>query len=83
MVLGEVVCELMFGVVFWGFVCFVYVVFGFFRSLGLAKVSFKGARKPSVFHTPESLLVSFPWALICRKMAVGMEAIMMCVCFVW
>jgi hypothetical protein len=31
-----------------------------FKSLGVAKVSFSGARKPSVFHTPEPLFVSTP-----------------------
>ncbi len=31
-----------------------------FKSLGVTKVSFNRARKPSAFHTPETLLVSTP-----------------------
>ncbi len=53
------------------------------RSLELARVSLSGARKPSNFQTPEPLLISTPCALICRKMTVGMVAIIMCVCLVW
>jgi hypothetical protein len=53
------------------------------RSLPLASVSLSGARKPSDFQTPEPLLVSTPCALICRKMTVGMVAMIMCVCLVW
>jgi len=46
--------------------CGLVVVFLFLellKSLGLAKVSFRGARKPSVFHTPEPLFVSVPRCL--------------------
>ncbi len=46
------------------------------RSLELARVSLSGARKPSDFQTPEPLLISTPCALICRKMTVGMVAMM-------
>jgi len=53
------------------------------RSLGLATVSFKGARKPSVFQTPEPLLVSVPCCRISRSVSVGMDAMMMFVCLEW
>jgi hypothetical protein len=53
------------------------------RSLPMASVSISGARKPSDFQTPEPLFVSTPCALICRKMTVGMVAMIMCVYLVW
>jgi len=57
--------------------------FELFRSFSLASVSFNGARKPFVFHTPDLGLVSTPCSLICKNVAVGMVAIMMWVSFVW
>jgi len=58
-VFGEAVCEVVGvnGEVGFGLAG---VFLELFKSLGVAKVSFNGARKPSVFHTPEPFLVSTP-----------------------
>ncbi len=45
------------------------------RSPLVATVSFKGARKPLIFQTPEPGLVSTPFACMKAKVSVGIEAI--------